>query len=260
MTKAKSNLMNKMCTMAALVVSAWTASAAGPITPTTQWGDIIPTNTLQDVARGAELATSNDVANATNDLARIAHTGSYDDLSDIPAKRIAMFVVDVNYRLLGNTSTATNSQMPYLAFELKASTNNFAASDDDLKLQFYSHSDVANSGDPMGDPVMDRMRLYTCSHYDNLDYRAYKYIGNTFPTNWPYKLSRVVVLVDAGCLVRNPGGDWLREDNEDLVWCYVRNLDNSLEYEPGTDKAWWKPIAPVRWFSRMPNWAEQLQR
>lgn len=64
-------------------------------------------------------------------------------------------------------------------------------------------------------------------------------------------------MVDTSCLIRHTenGGKWLNEDNHDLVWVYTRDTDGGKETYPGTETQWWHPITPVRWFSKMPNWA-----
>ncbi|MBQ6341186.1 MAG: hypothetical protein IJI36_18775 [Kiritimatiellae bacterium] len=159
-------------------------------------------------------------------------------------KRIAMFVIPVN----------EGGPFTYKGFELKCSTNSFAsAASESVKLQFYSQSEIADEG---SGSTIDKMRLFACtSYWSGRDRRSYSPIGNTI--DYGNDLYSVVVLVDATCLVRHPedNGAWLSEDNEDLVWCYMRDTANDVEREQLTTEPLWRPIAPVRWFSKMPAWA-----
>lgn len=170
-------------------------------------------------------------------------------------RRIAMFVMEVNpWVMLRHTLTNNTSNTIYTGFELKASTNNFAKSaSDSVKLQFWSQSHSADTGVEGS----DKMRIYMPVGNDpGCDMRSYRRIQNTIdvPNS---QLARLVVLVDVSCLVRHTedGGAWLNEDNADLVWVYMRDTAGGTETYPGTDTKWWHPIAPVRWFRKMPNWA-----
>ena len=162
-------------------------------------------------------------------------------------KRYAMFIVPVNNETGGQ----------FVGFELKASTNNFENASSSQNILFYAQSEVANSGYSTGGNI-DKMKLFVCSNYGGGDFRSYKKIGNTL--SWNYELTEVVVIVDSACLVRNPDpdGNWLDSENDELTWVYTRNRNNSpaYEYETGAGKALWRPIAPVKWFSKLPKWAE----
>ena len=246
---------------------------------------VLPLHTIGATARMAtETFVMNKVEAVSNYVDKVV-----DDRA--PVKRIAMFIIPVNreppigypkfeggtdytigdavmyngspYRCV-TTHTAhkwypsywRSMSSSFSGFELKASTNNFsnAAGTDDTRLQFYSQSEVADKGAEDGNE-WDKMKMYVGTGYgSSWDVRAYTKIGNTI--DWGYELRNVVVLVDASCIVKHPG-DWLREDNEDLMWCYTRNMNNDVEYENGSTKTLWNPIAPVRWFSELPNWAVQ---
>ena len=159
-------------------------------------------------------------------------------------KRVAMFVIPVN----------ESGSFTYKGFELKCSTNNFAsAASESVKLQFYSQSEIADEG---SGSTIDKMKLFACtSYWSGRDRRSYSPIGNTI--DYGNDLYSVVALVDVSCLKRHPedNGAWLNEDNEDLVWCYMRDTANDVEREQLTTEPLWRPIAPVRWFSKMPAWA-----
>lgn len=182
-------------------------------------------------------------------------------LSDLDAT-IAMFVVPVNFSTNGHWS----------GFELKASTNNFhrmTARGDSQALEdllFYSQSGEANTGIDCG----DRMKVFVSNFEQNhtRDYRSYCYITNTTAyTEW---YDNAIVLVDLECLGRNSETNsrgesvWLHKVNDDLVWVYARLGNNDREMNPRTQRvSLWKPIQPVRWFKKMPNWGgtfEELTR
>ena len=186
-----------------------------------------------------ETFVTNKVSEVSNYVDRVVGNGAL-------VKRIAMFIIPVN-----------NESSSFTGFELKASTNNFShAFKEETRLQFYSQSEVADTGADYGNGNnWDKMKMYVGTKYGNSwDTRAYTKIENTIA--WEHKLRNVVVLVDTSCIVKHHG-DWLREDNEDLMWCYLRNMNNDVEYEDGTTTALWHPISPVRWFSKLPNWAVQ---
>jgi hypothetical protein len=241
---------------------------------------------LQTIGATVKMATETFVTNKVSAVSNYVDK-VVDDRA--PVKRIAMFIIPVNreppigypefsvgtYYYRGDTvmyngspyrcvTTHTASSWvlnnwrsmssSFAGFELKASTNNFShVVSKEISLQFYAQSEVADKGAPYNE--WDKMKMYVGTVYgSSWDARAYTKIGNTL--DWGYELRNVVVLVDASCIVKHPG-DWLREDNEDLMWCYLRNTNDGIETEDGTDQTIWHPIAPVRWFSKLPNWAEQ---
>ena len=160
-------------------------------------------------------------------------------------RRIAMFVIPVNAETSGT----------FAGIELKASTNNFShAVEEDVRLQYYAQGEIADTGE-VGTNRWDRMKLFVCTAHAGDDARAYHAISNTLA--WTHQLTSVVALVDADCLVRHPDGDWLRDDNDELSWCYLRTRNNSpaFEQESGTSRGLWRPVAPARWFRELPSWA-----
>ena len=169
---------------------------------------------------------------------------------EVPARKtVAMFILPVNNDITWDI---------YTDFELKASTNNFTGSTEDAILQYYSQSEIANMGSTKS-PVVDKMHLFTETSFLSGDNRKYKYIGNTL--DYENILNSVIILVDTSCLKRHPenNGNWLSDDNGQLIWCYCRYKstagDKIPEYEYDSDKQLWRPIAPVKWFSKIPDWA-----
>lgn len=205
------------------------------------------TNTLVEV--------TNVLVSATNDIANLSSSIVSATNALVQAKRVAMFIIPVN---------ATPDAATYMGFELKASTNNFAYAErqeyaydegSGIHLQFWGQSAIADTGANN----VDKMWLFveTCYWTSPFqDGRSYLALGNT--ATFPFPLVSVIVLVDASCLIRNPDGNWLNEDNEELIWCYCRTRLNSPAYETedGTNPLW-RPIVPVRWYKDLPNWARE---
>ena len=159
--------------------------------------------------------------------------------------RIAMFVIPVN----------SEDGDSYVGFSLRASTSNFSAGRSEAsRCQFFAQSEVADFSS--GSNNRDLMKLFVCTSKAGADERSYTKIGNTVA--WTNRLTSVVALVDASCLVTHGGGDWLRSDNPDLSWAYLRDMpvDPVSELEDGTESGQWRPIAPT-WLPSMPEWAKQ---
>ena len=162
---------------------------------------------------------------------------------DLPT-RIAMFVIPVN----------SEDGDAYVGFSLRASTNNFSiGKSETLRCQFFAQSEVADFNS--GSDNMDLMKLFVCTSKAGSDERSYTKIGNTVA--WTNRLTSVVAIVDASCLNVHKDGDWLRSDNSNLSWVYLRDkpVDPVSELEDGTENGQWRPIAPI-WLSSMPEWAE----
>ena len=185
----------------------------------------------------------------------------YGDGGDSNVGTIAMFLVPVNYTMSG----------PYTQFELKASTNNFSHGvSEDVRLQFYAQSEIADRGGkpytnsvaPHYNTTYDKMWIFACTYHSTEDVRSYTFIENTMPGyGWTNTMTTVCVLVDTSCLRRHyeDGGAWLSEDNQDLMWCWHRYRYNNNSYERENEydgHGLWRPIAPIRWFTKMPSWAE----
>ena len=212
----------------------------------------------ETVKMATESFVTNYVYNAMTNMATEAFVTNYVERA-APKKRIAMFIIPLN-----NPSYDAGTETSYFfnGFELKASTNNFVSSlQDPSSIQFYSDSGIAD-GSTSGF-TGDRMKLFACD-YSKQEFRSYNYITNTSECSlFDREFESLIAIVDVTCLVRHPSGDWLSEDNENLSWCFTRTkyIDEemgsqieSYDYATGTGQ-YWHPIAPVRWFSKMPNWA-----
>ena len=149
--------------------------------------------------------------------------------SSAQTNSIAMFVLQVQ----------NEDSIDFYGFELKCSTNNFDSA------EFWSHSSY------LEDPSTDGMRMFITGM--NLDRRKLTEIGNYGMSSY-YAQKLVVVLVSVDeC--RRTDGKWLYEGNDDLMWIWIRATADGREVAPGSDDELWRPVAPVKWFSRLPSWA-----
>ena len=98
-----------------------------------------------------------------------------------------------------------------------------------------------------------------------MDFRSWSYIKNTI--EWTEKILTVAVFIDFRCLERHvqdpdkPEDDWLTDSNDELVWSWARMKDsagNTTYEKDSSGRIIWRPIMPVRWFKKLPEWAESL--
>ena len=116
---------------------------------------------------------------------------------------------------------------------------------------------VTNAEFDVGYPY-DWCRLYVLSGRAGggaADPRSWTRIRNTAELD-TYAPLAVVVIVDMEMLKRGQGSEWLYEDNEEIVWSYLRiGLDSAERDQAGA--RCWRPVSPVRWYRKLPQWAEQ---
>lgn len=163
----------------------------------------------------------------------------------VPApKRYAMFVIPLN------ATASTDLDAAFGQFELKASVNNFDADRPRAeRCVFYAHSGLVGTGATN----TDGMRMWI--NHGGCDQRSYVPLSSTLDlVEMSYAPSDVVVIVDPSLCTRSDGS-WLREDNDELTWTWVRTTNGERELDAGTSHCLWRPIAPVRWLARLPAWA-----
>jgi len=164
-------------------------------------------------------------------------------------RRYPMFIIDLN----------PDDQRIWNHFELKASTNNFtnATSTNMLFFTASTVNGVTNAEFDVGYPY-DWCRLYILSGRaggGTADPRSWTRIRNTAELD-TYAPLAVAVIVDMEMLKRGQGSEWLYEDNEEIVWSYLRiGLDSAERDQAGAQC--WRPVSPVRWYRKLPQWAEQ---
>ena len=157
--------------------------------------------------------------------------------------------------------------------------NGFATEEncEEITLQWLSDSE---SEIPMRvrNHTLDRMWIFICSGFSssaaaifNGDSRSYRYIGHTGVSKnsggWNHRILTAVVLVDTEALERHRETEkeqWLKNNNEELIWCYHRMIYNNgdnpireVEIVENQTVQQWRPIAPVCWYSEMPSWAKE---
>lgn len=155
------------------------------------------------------------------------------------AKRYAMLIVPLNW---------DDVQRYYTDIELKASTNNFTAARGHDTLVFHCCSHLI--GEP--DWPDDDMRIYVENHPDEAKKRMY----TAYTTRSDWYPTHLICIIDASMCHFTQDHSWLDADNDELVWTYARGtLDGNEVDDNGA--ILWRPIAPVRWFSELPAWANQ---
>jgi hypothetical protein len=180
----------------------------------------------------------------------------------VAPKRYPLFIIDLN------PGEARN----WYHIELKASTNNFTRATASNMVFFTSSTCNETNGASFKLPFeYDWCRLYVMSkrtNGGNGDIRAWTRIrrtgdfinlthndGSLGSTYAPLTLL-VIVDPDKRYFRRIPGfASWLREDNDEITWSYVRiGIEGAENDQDG--KQCWRPIMPVRWYEKLPSWAD----
>ena len=172
--------------------------------------------------------------------------------SSVPAvaeKKYPLFIIRLN---------EDSSAPKFSDIELKATTNNFA----NESMVFYGGTSVnGNSARLLSGFVPDWFRLYVLSSEVGGDARKWTRIRNTLDLADGYKPRDVAIIVDPSMLRREQGGEWCSDQNDELVWSFVRMTDGVTDEGAETDadgkSSLWRPAMPVRWYSKLPAWAEQ---
>ena len=182
--------------------------------------------------------------------------------SSVPAaveRKYPLFLIRLN---------EDSSAPKFSDIELKATTNNFARdSAGDDTMVFYGGTSVnGNSARLLSGLVPDWFRLYVLSSEVGGDARKWTRIRNTLDLADGYKPRDVAIIVDPSMLRREQGGEWCSDQNDELVWSFVRMTDGvtdeGAETETNADgksSSLWRPTMPVRWYSKLPTWAEQAE-
>jgi len=164
-------------------------------------------------------------------------------------RRYPMFVIDLN----------PDETRLWHHFELKASTNNFTHATASNMLFFTASTCNGTPGREFAlGYEYDWCRLYVLSRRTaggSGDPRSWTRIRNTGDFG-NYAPLAVAVIVDPAMLRRGQGAEWLRADNDDIVWSYNRIGLEDHETDLAGDSCW-RPAAPVRWYARLPQWANQ---
>lgn len=168
--------------------------------------------------------------------------GSSGSSSSAAAKdgRYALFIIPLN----PDGASPTWSDV-----ELKGTENDFG-------MLFFFTSTTCNGWQDYNysGVQIDWCRLYVLTTVTGTDARNWTRIRSTVDLG-SYQPKDIAVIVDAALLRRTADKDWLREDNDTLIWSYLRYSETSPETDSQTGSALWRPIMPVRWYSKLPSWA-----
>lgn len=212
----------------------------------------------------SQTVTSNEMILTYADLTK-------EKISNLLVKRYPFFILDLNDGLsIEDTLALGESANVWFGVELKASTNNFGmalkpiqASTEEKTPCFWSCTDV---GGPHYDFTMDDCIAFTIvTDGDNplFDNRGWVHIEGTLAATMSLlsldekaKVPRKIGILLSPELLKttkdNPG--WLRSDNEEIVWSYMRTDLTGYETN-STGKAIWTMCEPVCWFENIPRWA-----
>ena len=196
---------------------------------------VVATSRAAFVNMASESFVTNHVANKISQLSNYVDTVVAESG---PRKTVAMFIIPVN------DLPGTNG--PYCCVELKCSTNNYE------NTLFYTATAWFSDNHGDGSTLL---LLNRSGQYDKRKYwRAPESLGDFGLATLVNDSKSIVILVDASKMRRSDGG-WLYEFNEDAAWTWARGTWGGKEKNPdGT--VLWRPIVPVRWFSKMPTWSE----
>lgn len=162
-------------------------------------------------------------------------------------KRFALFIIPVSAE--------------YPDFELKATTNNYVKADGEYEAfcPFFASSSLNGTA---GWPA-DSFRMYACYSKLNADgeSRRWTRLGNTVDDELSTNVATIAVIVDPTLMGRGQGYGWLSDHNDELIWNYIRinDIDGPEKEVPGDSSSpWlWRQVMPVKWYSRLPSWADQ---
>ena len=201
------------------------------------------------------------LTNANQSVSSKDYIVAGDDFEHI--KRYAFFVLDLNDGFSIDEGGTT-----WLGVELKASTNNFGMifRNPPEGSQHPCYWSCTESQYPGSDEsmsfVIDPNATQHGSGYDNRGWiRIFGSILQVLSVDLgnldgSFKFPRKIgVLVGPDMLVTTSDNkDWLRSDNEEIVWSYMRT--DAVGYETNsTGKAIWTICEPSCWFKALPKWA-----
>ncbi len=217
------------------------------------------------------LSTKNQVVNS-NDFVVTKSDISKKKISDLLVKRYPFFILDLNNGLsIGDTLALGESGRVWFGVELKASTNNFGmalypilATDDEKEPCFWSCTDSS-----FGLSTMDGCLAFTTvsdrvigsnPYFDN---RGWVKVTGSIALMFDIENENTILPRKIGILVvpemlnkTHDNPDWLRSDNEEIVWSYMRTDLTGYETN-ATGKAIWTMCEPACWFSKIPEWASK---
>lgn len=176
-----------------------------------------------------------------------------DNRVEISEKKIyPLFIIDLNRPDYVSYSSV------WTDIELKGSTNNFTStSTPPDELVFWGAS--ADNEASWSSVTHDWFRLFVSGSDYEPNKRKWVRITNTSDLMGfhPAQLAILICPTDTDSFRRGQGADWCREDNDELIWTYIRISDIGYEFNPATMGPQFREVMPVKWYSKIPKWAEQ---
>ena len=189
---------------------------------------------------------------AATNAATARNLQSYLDecVPSVAEKKYPLFLVRLN---------EDSSAPKFSDIELKATTNNYATFE---SMTFFAGTAV-NGLDSSGyDFTPDWCRIYILSSKVDGDVRRWRRIRNTTDLG-DYKPGDFAIIVDPAMFRRGQGDGWCSDQNEELTWSFVRlgsgTEDDAEKDTDGGTSQLWRPIMPVKWYSKLPAWADQTE-
>ena len=140
--------------------------------------------------------------------------------------------------------------------ELKATTNNYATFE---SMTFFAGTAVNGLDSSDYGFTPDWCRIYILSSKVDGDVRRWRRIRNTTDLG-EYKPGDFAIIVDPAMFRRGQGDGWCSDQNEELTWSFVRlgsGAEDDAEKDADGTSQLWRPIMPVKWYSKLPAWADQ---
>lgn len=214
-------------------------------------GAHVLTNAVGAVAIGSGAVVGNNATNAVqlgfgrnND----AGTLQFMDKKVRLAGTYPLFIIDIN----------SGQDCRWTDIELKGTTNNFVMTDAPWhELVFWGAT--ADNEIRGGSVTHDWCRIFVSGHYKVDDSRIWTRVSNFAELgDWvPKQVAILVCPTDPDAIRRGQGSSWCNEANDELIWSYLRFDVTGPETDVQDGKAKWREIMPVKWYTRIPEWANQ---
>jgi hypothetical protein len=179
-------------------------------------------------------------------LSQLTNDVGYVTSSQLESSSYPMFIIDLN----------PDGENKWFHIELKATTNNFSTTG--LSgMTFFCATSINGDHTLYQGAYPDWCKIYVLDSNADSDVRKWTAISNTteLATN-DKSTGSLVIIVDPELLQREQGTNWLYEGNDELIWSYVR-IGHSEPEKTSDNRQRWRAIMPVRWYKKLPSWANQ---
>lgn len=213
--------------------------------------NVAKTNVEHKINNGMSYV-SNEIVNAELMIISLSNKVNYIITNYVEVGRYPMFIINMEQNPY---------DYDYIPFEkgfynivLKSSTNNFKGN------LFMCGTKTNNKEAETGGPgyeytkQYDQCRLFV-QYSTNGTPSALQAVSSTASIEFSgiTPIRELVVIVDPSMTINN--SDWLREDNCDIMWSYLRTDNYNCETTSNTNI--WRSTMPVKWLRSIPSWANQ---